>query len=75
MCVAVATSRCFSCLELLADDETGLVCSNQANDNSGYIGAAIVGSFVFVVSSWYGVRYLYRKWQKRQARTQSAEVQ
>lgn len=37
----------------------------QANDNSGYIGAAIVGSFIFVVSSWYATRFLYRKWQAR----------
>ncbi|KAI1793273.1 NicO-domain-containing protein [Ganoderma leucocontextum] len=37
----------------------------SANDNSGYIGAAIVGSFVFVVSSWYGCRFLYRKWHAR----------
>ncbi|KAJ7366967.1 NicO-domain-containing protein [Mycena albidolilacea] len=26
----------------------------NANDNSGYIGAAIVGSFVLVVTCWYG---------------------
>ncbi|KAL7280075.1 hypothetical protein ACG7TL_006490 [Trametes sanguinea] len=40
----------------------------NANDNSGYIGAAIVGSFIFVVSAWYGVRYLYKKWQARRER-------
>ncbi|KAI0714024.1 high-affinity nickel-transport protein-domain-containing protein [Cerioporus squamosus] len=40
----------------------------EANDNSGYIGAAIVGLFVFVVGSWYGTRFLYRKWQRRSAR-------
>ncbi|KAJ7860041.1 NicO-domain-containing protein [Mycena leptocephala] len=28
----------------------------SANDNSGYIGAAIVGSFVVVVAGWYGGR-------------------
>ena len=38
---------------------------SQANDNSWYIGAAIVASFVFVVSSWYGGRFLYRKWHAR----------
>ncbi|CDO71702.1 hypothetical protein BN946_scf184915.g46 [Trametes cinnabarina] len=37
----------------------------KANDNSGYIGAAIVGSFIAVVSVWYGARYLYRQWQAR----------
>ncbi|TCD62989.1 hypothetical protein EIP91_006148 [Steccherinum ochraceum] len=34
----------------------------RANDNSGYIGAAIVGAFVFVVACWYGLRYAYRRW-------------
>ncbi|RPD62214.1 NicO-domain-containing protein [Lentinus tigrinus ALCF2SS1-7] len=47
----------------------------NANDNSGYIGAAIVGSFIFVVGSWYGARYLYRKWQRRQGKTQAAASQ
>ncbi|KAI0822016.1 NicO-domain-containing protein [Trametes gibbosa] len=37
----------------------------KANDNSGYIGAAIVGSFITVVGSWYGARYLYGKWHAR----------
>ncbi|CAK5269908.1 unnamed protein product [Mycena citricolor] len=30
----------------------------NANDNSGYIGAAIVGGFVFLVAFWYLVRHL-----------------
>ncbi|KAI0770516.1 high-affinity nickel-transport protein-domain-containing protein [Fomes fomentarius] len=46
----------------------------NANDNSGYIGAAIVGSFIFVVASWYGVRFLYRKVQARRAKA-AANVQ
>ncbi|KAF9221667.1 NicO-domain-containing protein [Gyrodon lividus] len=29
----------------------------QANDNSGYIGAAIVGAFVMIVSGWYMTRW------------------
>ncbi|KAK7681581.1 hypothetical protein QCA50_015314 [Cerrena zonata] len=37
----------------------------RANDNSGYIGAAIVGSFVLIVASWYGSRYLWRKWNAK----------
>ncbi|KAI0352650.1 NicO-domain-containing protein [Trametes cingulata] len=41
----------------------------SANDNSGYIGAAIVGSFIAVVTGWYGARFLYRKWQARRAAT------
>jgi hypothetical protein len=35
----------------------------QANDNSGYIGAGIVGSFVLVVGGWYGGRWVYSKWK------------
>ncbi|KAH9924277.1 NicO-domain-containing protein [Epithele typhae] len=38
-----------------------------ANDNSGYIGAAIVGSFVFVVASWYATKFVYRKWHARRS--------
>lgn len=30
----------------------------SANDNSGYIGAAIVGGFVLVVGGWYGIRWI-----------------
>jgi len=37
----------------------------EANDNSGYIGAGIVGSFVLVVSGWYGGRWAFAKWKKR----------
>ncbi|KAI0632023.1 NicO-domain-containing protein [Trametes polyzona] len=39
----------------------------NANDNSGYIGAAIVGSFIAIVSCWYGARFAYRKWHARRA--------
>lgn len=33
----------------------------QANDNLALIGAGIVGSFVAVVSGWYGARWLHGK--------------
>ncbi|KAI0333765.1 NicO-domain-containing protein [Cubamyces sp. BRFM 1775] len=46
----------------------------RANDNSGYIGAAIVGSFVAVVSGWYGVRFLYRKWGVRGSPTSTEDT-
>ncbi|TBU39468.1 NicO-domain-containing protein [Dichomitus squalens] len=42
----------------------------KANDNSGYIGAAIVGTFVLVVSSWYGLRFLHGKRQAQKNRAQ-----
>ncbi|KAH8989651.1 NicO-domain-containing protein [Lactarius hatsudake] len=37
----------------------------KANDNSGYIGAGIVGTFVLVVGGWYGGRWVVNKWKKR----------
>lgn len=40
----------------------------QAADNSGYIGAAIVGAFVAVVAGWYGVRWVLRKKRARAQR-------
>ncbi len=36
----------------------------QANDNSGYIGAAIVGAFVIIVAGWYGGRQAIRKYRE-----------
>ncbi|KIY72001.1 NicO-domain-containing protein [Cylindrobasidium torrendii FP15055 ss-10] len=39
----------------------------NANDNSGYIGAAIIGAFIVVVISWYAGRWAVRK---RAARVQ-----
>jgi len=37
----------------------------DANTNSGYIGAAIVGGFVLVVSGWYGARWFSRLSRRR----------
>lgn len=37
----------------------------KANDNSGYIGAAIVGAFVIIVAGWYGGRRAIRKYRER----------
>lgn len=42
-----------------------LLFDRQANDESGYIGAAIVGSFVALVACWYGAQALYRKAQAK----------
>ncbi|KAJ8502582.1 hypothetical protein ONZ45_g11627 [Pleurotus djamor] len=33
----------------------------NANEQSGYIGAAIVGAFILVVCLWYGGRYAFKK--------------
>ncbi|KAI9465582.1 NicO-domain-containing protein [Lactarius psammicola] len=40
----------------------------KANDNSGYVGAGIVGTFVLVVGGWYGGQWANRavnKWRKK----------
>ena len=37
----------------------------QASDNSGFIGAAIVGAFIFVVISWHGGRWCVKKYKAR----------
>jgi len=36
----------------------------KANDQSGYIGAAIVGGFVLVVIGWYGGQWAAKKLKK-----------
>ncbi|KAI0802053.1 high-affinity nickel-transport protein-domain-containing protein [Irpex lacteus] len=53
-----------------ASDGGGLAGSwwrgwGRANDLSGYIGAAIVGAFVVVVASSYGLKYAYSKYQQK----------
>ncbi len=53
--------RCYS-FSVYAD------LSPQANDNSGYIGAAIVGSFIIIVAGWYGGRWVARKYHRRSER-------
>ena len=37
----------------------------KANDNSGYIGAAIVGGFLLVVVGWYGGQWVAKKLKKQ----------
>jgi len=62
--------HCTPCQEAAnAQDGGGLAGSwwrgwANANDNSGYIGTAIVGAFVTIVATWYGVRYFWRKWHE-----------
>lgn len=38
--------------------------SLQANEQSGLIGAAIVGSFLIVVCGFYGVKFLKKRWKR-----------
>ena len=59
--------NCSSCSRAAeAEDGGGLAGHwwrfwSVVNDNSGYIGAGIVGSFVLVTSSWYGGRWVVFK--------------
>ncbi|KAJ7600685.1 NicO-domain-containing protein [Mycena floridula] len=67
--------NCKSCRKAAdAEDGGGLSGSwwrawSKANDNSGYIGAAIVGCFAIVVTTWYGIR----RWRPTTRRS-SAQV-
>ena len=38
----------------------------QANDQSGFIGVAIVGAFLLIVVGWYGGRWAMRKLGRKQ---------
>ncbi|TFK74846.1 NicO-domain-containing protein [Pluteus cervinus] len=60
-------SRCREAAE--AEDGGGLAGSwwrgwANAADNSGFIGATIVGGCVLIVCGWYGGRWALRKWKK-----------
>ncbi|KAF9468489.1 high-affinity nickel-transport protein-domain-containing protein, partial [Collybia nuda] len=63
--------NCAKCIAAAgARDGGGLAGSwwrgwGRANDNSGYIGAAIVGGFLIVVLGWYGYRWGVRKARER----------
>lgn len=37
--------------------------SGQANDNSGFIGAGIVGAFILIVCGWYGSIWIGQKFR------------
>ncbi|KAG6815737.1 hypothetical protein H0H87_011848 [Tephrocybe sp. NHM501043] len=43
----------------------------RANDNSGYIGVAIVGSFLTIVAVWHGIRWTARKIASKRAQISS----
>ncbi|KAL0575200.1 hypothetical protein V5O48_006761 [Marasmius crinis-equi] len=45
----------------------------EANDNSGYIGAGIVGAFVVVVTAWYGGRWIVRRRQRGRVALERSE--
>ncbi|KAK0244159.1 NicO-domain-containing protein [Armillaria nabsnona] len=63
--------NCTSCQEAAEAEDGGGLAGKwwrgwaKANDNSGYIGAAIVGAFVIIVAGWYGGRRAIRKYRER----------
>ncbi|SJL07564.1 related to high-affinity nickel transport protein nic1 [Armillaria ostoyae] len=63
--------NCTSCQEAAEAEDGGGLAGKwwrgwaKANDNSGYIGAAIVGAFVVIVAGWYGGRWAIRKNRER----------
>ncbi|KAK0201807.1 NicO-domain-containing protein [Desarmillaria ectypa] len=63
--------NCTSCQEAAESENGGGLAGKwwrgweKANDNSGYIGAAIVGAFVIVVAGWYGGHWAIRKNKER----------
>lgn len=59
--------ECAPCREAVEDKDDHSLTARwwrgwaQANEQSGYIGAAIVGAFLAVVLSWYGIRWVLRR--------------
>lgn len=59
--------RIASCTSVLR-----LPTPRQANDDSGFIGAAIVGGFVILLAGWYGSRWVLRRVKEREVLSKPA---
>ncbi|WVQ71527.1 hypothetical protein IAR50_001066 [Cryptococcus sp. DSM 104548] len=63
--------NCTQCQEAADDPDGGGLAGSwwrawaRANDQSGYIGAAIVGCFVAILVGYYGARWGVKKWKVR----------
>ncbi|KAH7928443.1 NicO-domain-containing protein [Leucogyrophana mollusca] len=70
--MGVIGGNCASCQRAaMASDGGGLAGRwwrgwARANDNSGYIGAAVVGAFILIVGGWYGVGWTLRRAKGKQ---------
>ncbi|TYJ57178.1 hypothetical protein B9479_002093 [Cryptococcus floricola] len=64
--------NCTQCQEAADDPDGGGLAGSwwrawaRANDQSGYIGAAIVGCFVAILVGYYGAKWGAKKWKVRQ---------
>ncbi|KIJ54554.1 hypothetical protein M422DRAFT_24502 [Sphaerobolus stellatus SS14] len=63
--------NCTQCLDAANRKDGGGLAGSwwrgwaRANDNSGYIGAGIVGAFVVLVTGWYSCRWTIRYYRER----------
>ncbi|KAF8586584.1 NicO-domain-containing protein [Ramaria rubella] len=71
--------ECGSCQRAAnSEDGGGLAGSwwrgwEKANDNSGFIGAAIVGGFVALVASWYMAAWAVKRWKGKNERNSESD--
>ncbi|THV00852.1 NicO-domain-containing protein [Dendrothele bispora CBS 962.96] len=69
--MALIGENCDSCKNAAEAEDGGGLAGRwwrgwaKASDNSGYIGAAIIGAFVVVVLGWYGARWGLRRCKGR----------
>ncbi|GAA5888498.1 hypothetical protein JCM5296_000652 [Sporobolomyces johnsonii] len=76
--MGLALEKCASCADA-ADNDPGLPGRwwrfwSAVNDNSGYLGAGVVGIFVLVFTGW-GVQHYWRRTQKRRRRRAEGPVE
>ncbi|OWZ63602.1 hypothetical protein AYX14_03272 [Cryptococcus neoformans] len=63
--------NCTQCQDAANDPDGGGLAGSwwrawaRANDQSGYIGAAIVGCFAAILAGWYGAKWGKKKWKAR----------
>ena len=59
--------ECTPCREAAEDENNRSLAAKwwrgwaRVNEQSGYIGAAIVGAFLAIVLGWYGIRWVLRR--------------
>lgn len=65
--MGLIAEECTPCREAAGDEGNYSLAARwwrgwaQANKQSGYIGAAIVGAFLVIVLGWYGIRWALRR--------------